>query len=122
MFTGYEILIVEDEVLLALDLSEQLSALGYEPFTVSSAEAAIDLLTGTRFAGLITDIELAGRLSGLDLARQAVQLDPDLPIVVVSGGVRPEAADLPFGARFIAKPYAISSVAAGLRRQRRRAA
>src|SRR3546814_15943761 len=52
---------------------------------------------------LLTDIEMPGRLNGLELARLFHKAHPILPIVVTSGHVQPEAAEA-LGT-FIPKPY-----------------
>src|SRR3546814_5856619 len=42
---------------------------------------------------LLTDIEMLGRLNGLELARLFHKAQPILPIVGTSGNVQPEAAE-----------------------------
>jgi DNA-binding NtrC family response regulator len=110
------VLVVEDQVLLLLDLIDQLADFNYQVLPADSARKAARLLdSGIR--ALITDIELGDGPNGLVLARLAARLRPGLPIVVVSGGVRPSADDLPPGAVFIPKPYRIDDIVAALERQ-----
>ena len=111
-----KVLVVEDQPLLLLDLIDQLADFGLEAVPAGSARTAARLLT-TDIDALVTDIELGDGPDGLCLARLAAEARPDLPIVVVSGGVRPQAADLPAGAAFIAKPYRVSDIVAALHRQ-----
>lgn len=111
-----KILVVEDQPLLLLDLIDQLAGLGLEALPAGSARTAARLL-GAGIDGLVTDIELGDGPDGLCLARLAAEARPNLPIVVVSGGVRPQASDLPPGATFIPKPYRVSDIVAALRRQ-----
>lgn len=104
-----KILVVEDNPLLLLDLCDQLSELGYTPVPATTAGAGAHLLDETVTA-MITDIELGAGPDGLALARLAARTLPSLPIVVVSGGVRPTSADLPACALFIPKPYQVETL------------
>lgn len=116
------VMVVEDEVLLLLDLVDNLAGSGIDALPLSMADGAASALCNSDIDGLITDIELPGNNSGLDLAWRCAQLKPNMPIVVVSGGVRPTQAQLPPGAVFIPKPYSIQQILVGLDRQHRRAA
>ncbi|MGE7417007.1 response regulator [Methylobacterium tarhaniae] len=99
------ILVVEDEALTIMDLSDVLDAAGFEALQSASAERALGLLTGrTDIVALITDVELSGKTDGFDLARAAAQMRPDLPIVVVSGRSKPDPDRMPAHARFVARP------------------
>lgn len=111
------ILVAEDEILLLLSLVDGLAEHGHEAVPVTSARAAVSLLD-TDIDALVTDIELPGNYSGLQLARLTARLRPGLPIVVVSGGVRPKSDELPPGAIFLPKPYRIEDIMAALERQR----
>lgn len=104
-----KILVVEDNPLLLLDLCDQLNELGYATVPATSAGAGVHSLDETVDA-LITDIELGAGPDGLALARLAASTFPNLPIIVVSGGVRPTSADLPAGALFFPKPYRVETL------------
>ena len=110
-----KILVVEDNPLLLLDLCDQLTELGYSPVPATNAGAGAHLLDETVDA-LITDIELGAGPDGLALARLAARTLPHLPIVVVSGGVRPTSADLPTDALFFPKPYRVETLLGALHR------
>lgn len=109
------ILVVEDQIILLLALVDELAGQQIEAVPVTSAKGAVSLLDTVD--GLITDIDLPGGYSGLQLARFAANLRPGLPIVVVSGGTRPASGDLPRGAAFLPKPYRVSDIVAALDRQ-----
>ncbi len=69
------VLVVEDEALTIMDLSDVLDAAGYEALQSASAERALGLLTArTDIVALITDVELSGKTDGFDLARAAEQM------------------------------------------------
>lgn len=116
------VMVVEDEVLLLLDLIDNLADFGIESVPLGKADGAARTLCKSGVDALITDIDLPGQSSGLDLAWRCAQLRPSLPIVVVSGGRQPSQAQLPPNAVFVSKPYGIAQILAGLDRQMRQAA
>lgn len=97
------ILLVEDEVVLRMSVSDMLVRLGCSVAGVGSAEQALDLLTRDgSFDLLLTDLGLPG-MSGEELAAEVQRRFPRLPVVIASGYGRPEGqAD---GHQFITKPY-----------------
>ena len=104
------VLMVEDEVLILMDASEMLRDLGCDVVEASSAAQAMARLREGPFDLLISDMEL-GDASGIDLARDARELDPDLRIAFASGRDDvPEAAGL--AARLLRKPYGTDGLAA----------
>lgn len=113
-----KILIVEDEYLIRLTLAEALAEDGFEVIEAELGDEAVLLLEQHGGVSLLlTDVQLPGRVNGLELARAARLQAPDMPIIFVTG--RPDA--LPPDARtardaFIAKPYLPSEVCATARR------
>lgn len=114
-----KILVVEDQVLLLLDLVDQLAEHGFDALPLTTADGAAESLLRTRIDGLVTDIDLPGSMTGLDLARRCAEIQPGLPIVVVSGGHHPGADELPPGAVFLSKPYRLEDIVAELTRPAR---
>ncbi|MDB5876554.1 MAG: response regulator [Ramlibacter sp.] len=86
------IMIVEDDTTMQVVIDEALGDGGYEPTMVVSGEEAITLLRGgqTKYRVLVTDIDLAGRIDGWEVARVAREIDPDCPNIYMTGA----AADL----------------------------
>ena len=101
------VLIVEDEVLTALDLQVLLEDLGHEvvgPFA-TVAEARTNVSPAPDFAFLDIDVR-DGKSFGL-----AAELDRSrVPFVFVSGSSRSELPDGLRHARFVAKPYAPATI------------
>ena len=64
-----------------------LSEGGFETDILSSAEEALTLFKGgiKTYKALVTDVNLKGRLSGWDLARQIREIDPTFPIIYMTG-------------------------------------
>ncbi|MCC0807154.1 response regulator [Methylobacterium sp. W2] len=99
------ILLVEDEALTIMDLGDVLEDGGYETVQCASAERALGILQArTDICGLITDVELSGKVNGFDLANAVSEARPTLPIVIVSGRAAPDPERIPAGARFISRP------------------
>jgi CheY-like chemotaxis protein len=97
-------LVVEDDVLQREVVSDLLKDRGLEVVECSTAEAAELVLTstGTELRALITDISLAGEMSGVDLAELAKRKFPHLNVVMVSGRGPPY---IPRNTSFLLKPY-----------------
>ena len=114
----HRVLIVEDEFLIRLTLSEVLSDEGYEVLEAGSGDEALRLLEGAAdVAVLLTDIQLPGSLDGRALVQRIRQERPDLPVIFMTG--RPEAmGDQATGTHdlYIAKPYLPSEICQAVRK------
>jgi CheY-like chemotaxis protein len=53
----------------------------------ASGEEAVALLEGdkAKYRALLTDVHLAGTLTGWDLAKHARELNPDIPVIYMTG-------------------------------------
>ena len=97
-------LVVEDDPdkreLLTLLLEES----ELHVFSCESAEAALRILDkyGSGMSLIVTDVQLAGTLTGADLAQIAKQRYPGLSMIVTSGSAKPK---LPSDTMFIPKPW-----------------
>ncbi len=83
---GVQVLVAEDEALIALSLADLLEAEGYD---VALAPDGADALDAARRLGgaldvLVTDLNMP-RLGGEDLIRELRAERPGLPVVVVTG-------------------------------------
>ncbi len=81
------ILVVEDDPLIQALVEEALSDGGFGSSIIASGEEAIALLKDDKFIfrALVTDINLAGKLEGWDVARAAREGDPTMPIIYMTG-------------------------------------
>jgi arylformamidase len=85
------ILVVEDEGELRTLLSEILLDAGYNVISVRTADDALPIIQSTRPIDLLfTDIVMPGRMNGLDLAREAKHLRPELRIIYTTAYADPE--------------------------------
>jgi len=81
------ILVVEDDQPLQVIIEDALTEGGFEPAIAASGEEAVTLLKGrkTKYRALVTDITLLGRMDGWEIAQQAREIDPEFPIIYMSG-------------------------------------
>ena len=108
--TQPRIMIVEDDFLIRLTLSESLADEGFDIVEASSGEEALAMVQdGADVALVLTDIQLGPAMDGNELARRLRVSFPDLPMIFMTG--RPDSvAQLSGPSRSIAKPYLPSEV------------
>jgi len=118
------ILVVDDEPGVRGSLSGILGDEGYLVEAVESGEAALALLEGRRFDLLLLDVWLP-KMDGLEALARVRTLDPELPVVVISGHGSIETAvrAVRMGALdFVEKPLSLEKTLLAVRnalRQRR---
>ena len=81
------ILVVEDDHAIQSVVEEALTDGGFEPAIAASGEEAVTLLMGrlTKYRALVTDVNLLGRMDGWEVAKRAREIDPEFPIVYMTG-------------------------------------
>jgi DNA-binding response OmpR family regulator len=82
------ILVVEDDQLVQGVVEESLTDGGFDVAIATSGESALELLNASqgKYRALVTDINLnPGKVSGWDVARHAREIDPNFPVVYMSG-------------------------------------
>lgn len=101
----FKILIVEDEMIIAANISLQLSTLGYEVTgVVSRGVEALLSLKQNKPDIILLDILLKGNLDGIETA-QAMQKDHNIPIIYLTAN----ADDDHFNRAKATNPYAFIS-------------
>lgn len=114
----HPVLVVEDEMLIRMIAADALEERGFSVLEASDAQEALEILERTTGIGLIfTDINMPGKTDGLDLATEVAKRWPDIEIIVTSGGVRLDPADIPDSGKFLPKPYATEQLVALVREQ-----
>lgn len=98
------ILVVEDNIDSNEMLCELLRTLDHEAEGVTSAEAALQLLSQRDFDILITDISLPG-ISGVELAKRLAREKPALKLIFASGYGMEIAKNLAFPVTVLPKPF-----------------
>ena len=81
------ILVIEDEEAIQSLVEDALTEGGFEPAIAASGEEAVTLLKGriNNYRALVTDISLRGKIDGWAVAQQAREIDPQFPVVYMSG-------------------------------------
>src|SRR3954469_15082424 len=101
------ILFVDDEASMRQAVTQWLELAGFDLMVYGEANSALDKLN-TNFPGiLVTDLKMEG-IDGLELLRRSQQVDPDLPVVVITGhgDVQTAVEAMRLGAYdFIEKPF-----------------
>src|SRR5579871_3112144 len=128
-----DILVVDDEV----DIREQVAGIledeGYSVRTAQDSESALASLKARKPALLVLDIWMqGGGMDGLELLDMVKELDPDLPVIMISGhgNIETAVSAIKRGAYdFLEKPFKSDRLllivqraleAAALRRENRR--
>ncbi len=107
---GGTILVVEDEEMLRLFVTEVLSGLGYRVFSAANGAEALEIWAREKeqIDLLFTDIVMPESISGRELARQLLSEKITLKVIYTSG-YSAELVDSDFeteaAALFLAKPY-----------------
>ena len=105
------VLVVEDQLQLLALTCEMVQELGMAAVGFPSAEAAMPALREERFDYLLVDVNLPG-MSGPDFARLALQDQPQLQVVLLSGE---GAVETSLPARSLGKPYSFEQLEAILK-------
>ena len=114
-----KVLLVEDEGIIRMTMAEFLEDEGYDVMEARDGDEAVRLLNEpNHFHILFTDVQMPGSQDGVDVAIHARRLQPQLPVLVVSGyaaTLMTRLSVLDPAARFLAKPYKLGDVADTLR-------
>jgi CheY-like chemotaxis protein len=104
MMSNFVALIVEDDPFQREFLADLLKSEGLDVLECENAEVAELVLatTGTELRALVTDIQLSGGMSGVELAQYAKDRFPGLNVVMVSGR---DSSQVPHDIHFLLKPY-----------------
>lgn len=114
--SGARILVVDDEKEILRALQRNLSAHGYEVFSASSGEQALEEIAMHRPDLMVLDLGLPG-MSGLEVCK-AVRAESNLPIIVLSvkDTERDKVLALDLGADdYVSKPFGMNEILARIR-------
>jgi two-component system C4-dicarboxylate transport response regulator DctD len=102
------ILFVDDEASMRHAVTQWLGLAGFEMLVHERAMPALNALSANFPGILVTDLKMEG-MDGMELLRRSQQIDPELPVVVITGHGDVESAveAMRLGAYdFIEKPFA----------------
>lgn len=101
------ILLAEDDDSMRGFLERALGKAGYEVISFANGEDAFDRLRQEPFTLLLTDIVMP-RMDGIELARRAAEIDPELKIMFITGFaavILNSENTAPKEARVLSKPF-----------------
>jgi CheY-like chemotaxis protein len=97
------LLVVEDEVLIRLSVSDFLRNEGFTVIEAGSAREAVTVLKArSDISVVVTDVRMSGELEGLDLIREIRRSFPDVKIITASAYQISEPVEAT-----ITKPYSL---------------
>lgn len=113
------ILIVEDDALLRLTLSDHLQDQGFKVLEASNGDEALAIMAAPAFYVdiVVTDVMMPGITDGFALAKWIAENQPDIPVIVASGDTAKielaEAEESRF--QFLRKPYELDALTVMIR-------
>jgi PAS domain S-box-containing protein len=116
---GSRVLVVEDELEVRRFMTSLLLTLGYEVVEAGTGSTGLKMIRSDPTLDLLlTDVVLPGGVSGLELAREAQRIRPNLKVLLTSGYPEPVSKDdgaMP-GMEVLQKPYRRRDLAEAVRR------
>ena len=118
MWTIQRVLVVEDESLVREMIVDVLTEAGFEVDEASTGDDAAKLIDADGYSLILTDVQMPGRLDGIDLAAHARERKPGIPILFVTG--RPDIMRKVKGAArarvaVLTKPYSADEIVKTIR-------
>jgi len=113
------ILVVDDEESLRHSLVKHLRRAGYVVESAANGREGVDRFGSGGFDAVVTDVRLPD-ISGLDIAALCTEIDPDVPVLVMTGYGSVESAleAMRRGARdYLQKPFEIADLLRVLERE-----
>jgi DNA-binding NtrC family response regulator len=113
-------LVVDDEALIRLTLSDYLQDSGFKVLEASTGDEALAIMAAPGFVVdiVFTDVMMPGLTDGFALAKWISENQPTMPVILTSAD--PEkvatAPDLGSGFQFVPKPYELDAIAELIRR------
>ena len=100
-------LIVEDQPFVGMVASDILRESGFETFHAYDAETAAQVLDEhPEIEVVVTEAQLPGNVTGLELCRRVSRERPGVQLVVTAASPELHQDNVPSGARVLRKPYA----------------
>ena len=111
--SGLRVLVVEDNLDSQYLVCEMLKAFGHEAAGIAHGEGALAMLQAAPYDVLFSDVSLPG-MSGVELARQALQHQPRLKVIFASGYGDALLRHVEFAFQSLQKPYDLEHLQAVL--------
>ncbi|HEY3637147.1 MAG TPA: response regulator [Rhizomicrobium sp.] len=99
-------LIVEDEFLIRMGAVDIARRAGHETLEAANADEAIRILESRNDIEIVlSDVQMPGTMDGVRLLQVIRDRWPPIRLILTSGKVLTEVANLPKGSVFLPKPY-----------------
>lgn len=110
------VLVVEDEMVLRMRVVDMVEDAGYHPVEAVDADEAMSILQSrSDIALMLTDVQMPGSMSGLQLAHEVHERWPPVKIILASGQLKLSASEIPRDSRFFGKPLNSDQMIAEMR-------
>ncbi|OGS37481.1 MAG: hypothetical protein A2293_12555 [Elusimicrobia bacterium RIFOXYB2_FULL_49_7] len=112
------VLLIDDDLAVRESLCLQLANRSYSIIPAESAQQALDILKKQSFEIVLSDIKMPG-ISGLEFLKKISEIDPDLPVILLTGHAETEAviqAVANHAFDFILKPFDINHLVSSIER------
>lgn len=110
-----EILVIDDEVEVALALQAMLEQVGYVTRIATDARQVMKTLKARKPGLVLADVAMHGTMNGVMLAREIRQVFPDLPVLLITGS--PSATEEEKEFPLLLKPIVSRDLHAAIQRQ-----
>ena len=109
------ILLIEDEPLQRIFLSDLIEEAGFEVIEVGSAEQGVAVLEArTDIRIVFADLDMPRSIDGLRIAAAIRDRWPPIEIILTSGRTSPAMEMIPARSCFVAKPYVTSQIVSAI--------
>lgn len=108
------ILVVEDEPIIRMTLTDHLETVGFNVTETGSGDRAMELIkAGTEIDLIVTDVQMPGWTDGIALALWVRKNHPQIKVIIVSGATNWSSALEGLGVEgvIIPKPYSVEAIA-----------
>jgi len=102
---GRRVVVADDEQSLAEMVAAWLIDIGVDARFATSPKAALQMIESVRPDLLVSDANFGEEMDGIELAKLATALDPDLAVVFMTGYSSSMRALQELGERTLAKPF-----------------
>jgi DNA-binding NtrC family response regulator len=115
------ILVVDDDALIRLTLSDHLQDCGFKVLEASTGDEALAIMAAPAFTVdlVFTDVTMPGLTDGFALAKWIHENQPGTPVIVTSGDADKIATahDIGEGIQFVPKPYDLDALTTHIRQK-----
>jgi DNA-binding NtrC family response regulator len=113
------VLVVDDDALIRLTLSDHLQDCGFKVLEASTGDEALAIMAAPSFIVdlVFTDVTMPGLTDGFALAKWIGEKQPGTPVIVTSGDAEKVARATEIGEdlQFVPKPYDLDTLTTHIR-------